>query len=573
MKVWQKILVAPAVAVVFLMLLGAVSYGVMKQQNLALEELGKNRFSGYQIAADSAQDISEVHSNVYRLLTWMANLSEDKVKKTRTEEMAKIDDVIKQVKLFAALPQLTDEERKLTGAVLPKLADYRRNVDSAIDISTVEVGMGMMAMQAADAHFQALLKEFTALVQLEKKLAQESYEASTVAANTAIVKVLGILLLAIALSVGIALVMSKVIVRPLKSAIDTADRIAGGDLGQDVEVVGTDETGQLLRALSEMTQKLRTLVGEVASGANMVSDTSAQIAQGNLDLSQRTEEQASTLEETASSMEELTSTVTQNAENARQASQHAVAASEVARKGGLVVGQVVSTMTGISESSRKISDIISVIDGIAFQTNILALNAAVEAARAGEQGRGFAVVASEVRNLAQRSAAAAKEIKTLIGDSVDKVDAGTRHVDAAGKTMEEIVESVKKVSDLVAEIAAASQEQSSGIGQVNTAITQMDQVVQQNAALVEEATASTESMKEQASALLLKVSRFTLGEEHAAQVAQHAAAPRKPAPTPEVPAPIRVRTESRKPLPAPFAAALGSPMAAKGSPNGEWKAF
>jgi methyl-accepting chemotaxis protein len=268
-------------------------------------------------------------------------------------------------------------------------------------------------------------------------------------------------------------------------------------------------------------------------------------------------------------MEELTSTVAQNAENARQASQLAGSASEVARKGGQAVGQVVSTMTGISESSRKISDIISVIDGIAFQTNILALNAAVEAARAGDQGRGFAVVAAEVRNLAQRSAAAAKEIKTLIGESVDKVDAGTRHVDAAGKTMEAIVESVKKVSDLVAEIAAASQEQSSGIGQVNTAITQMDQVVQQNASLVEEATAATESMKEQASALLLKVSRFTLGNEQA----MHAAAPRQPMPAADAPEPIRVRSESSRPLPVPLAAALSASLAAKGSPNGEWKAF
>jgi methyl-accepting chemotaxis protein len=571
MKVWQKILVAPAVAVVFLMLLGAVSYGVMKQQNLALEELGKNRFSGYQIAADSAQDISEVHSNVYRLLTWMANLSEDKVKKTRTEEMAKIDDVIKQVKLFAALPQLTDEERKLTGAVLPKLADYRRNVDSAIDISTVEVGMGMMAMQAADAHFQALLKEFTALVQLEKKLAQESYEASTVAANTAIVKVLGILLLAIALSVGIALVMSKVIVRPLKSAIDTADRIAGGDLGQDVEVVGTDETGQLLRALSEMTQKLRTLVGEVASGANMVSDTSAQIAQGNLDLSQRTEEQASTLEETASSMEELTSTVTQNAQNAKLASQLAVGASEVARKGGDVVGQVVTTMTGISDSSKKIADIISVIDGIAFQTNILALNAAVEAARAGEQGRGFAVVASEVRSLAQRSAVAAKEIKTLIGDSVDKVGAGTKLVGAAGETMQEVVLSVKKVSDLIAEIAAASQEQSSGIEQVNTAVTQMDHVVQQNASLVEEATAATESMKNQAAMLLRMVSRFKLGAEQVDPAPLHSMPARPQVLQPRAPVPIKVRNSAK--LAPAFVAALHGPNGHASGGNGEWKEF
>ena len=310
----------------------------------------------------------------------------------------------------------------------------------------------------------------------------------------------------------------------------------------------------------------------------MVSDISAQIAQGNVDLSQRTEEQASTLEETASSMEELTSTVTQNAQNARQASTLAVSASDVARKGGQVVGQVVSTMTGISESSKKISDIISVIDGIAFQTNILALNAAVEAARAGEQGRGFAVVAAEVRNLAQRSASAAKEIKTLIGDSVNKVDAGTKLVGAAGKTMDEIVGSVKQVSDLITEIAAASQEQSAGIEQVNTAITQMDQVVQQNASLVEEATAATESMKEQASALLQMVSRFKFGGEVAKhrENVQHVTSRARSAST-FAPMPIRVRdtaTSALAGMPSPIlAAARRTPQLDHPAPNGAWKEF
>jgi len=361
------------------------------------------------------------------------------------------------------------------------------------------------------------------------------------------------------------------ITRPIRHGVSVARRVADGDLTVQVQVRSRDEVGQLLQALSDMTQNLRSLVGDVAAGAHTVSDSSAQIAQGNQDLSQRTEQQASTLEETASSMEELTSTVTQNAQNARQASQLAVSASDVARKGGQVVGQVVSTMNGISESSRKIADIIGVIDGIAFQTNILALNAAVEAARAGEQGRGFAVVAAEVRNLAQRSAAAAKEIKTLIGDSVDKVAAGTKLVDAAGQTMEEIVGSVKKVSDLIAEIAAASQEQSSGIGQVNTAVTQMDQVVQQNASLVEEATAATESMKEQAASLLQLVSRFKLGASDAAEAApvpvkapRKAAAQRRAAPEP-----IRVKADPLR-LTSGFGA-LGP--SARASRNGEWKEF
>ncbi len=567
MKVWHKVLVAPAVAIFFLMLLGALSYGALMQQTVALEELAKNRFAGYQIAADSTQDISEVHSNVYRLLTWMANLSEDKVKKITSDEKGKIDVVIKGVVQFAASPGLTADERKLANAVLPKLAKYRKNVDNAIDLSTVDVGTGMMMMQTADIEFQEMLKEFTELVQLEKKLSQESYEAAAASARRAVLVLLGILLFAIGSSIGTALLMSRRIVRPLRMAMAAANQIARGDLSADVVLGGRDETGQLLLALSAMTQNLRKLVGEVSGGARTVSDTSAQIAQGNLDLSQRTEEQASTLEETASSLEELTSTVTQNAHNARQASELAMGASEVARKGGHVVGQVVSTMTGISESSKKIGDIISVIDGIAFQTNILALNAAVEAARAGEQGRGFAVVASEVRSLAHRSAAAAKEIKGLIGDSVVKVDAGTKLVDAAGKTMEEIVGSVKRVADLIAEIAAASLEQSSGIEQVNTAVTQMDQVVQQNASLVEEATAATESMKEQAGSLLEMVSRFKLVAEEAAPARAQPSVQASPV----SPAPIKFLTSAKRS--AAHAASFRAPRQRLAAGNGQWKEF
>ena len=301
-------------------------------------------------------------------------------------------------------------------------------------------------------------------------------------------------------------------VGPLRKAIAVASAVAKGDLSSRIDVTSKDETGQLLQALNETDESLRKVVGGVRTSADAISSASHQLAAGNSDLSQRTEQQASSLEVTASSMEELTSTVKQNAENARQANQLAAGASNVAVLGGKAISQVVHTMSGISESSRKIADIISVIDGIAFQTNILALNAAVEAARAGEQGRGFAVVATEVRNLAQRSATAAKEIKDLIADSVAKVDDGTRMVDEAGKTMEEIVSSVKRVTDIIAEIATASQEQSSGIEQVNGAIAQMEQVTQQNTALVEEAAAAAESMQEQAQALAQAVAVFKLSE-------------------------------------------------------------
>ena len=276
-----------------------------------------------------------------------------------------------------------------------------------------------------------------------------------------------------------------------------------------VETRANDKSS-LLFAMKSMRDSLAKVVGEVRSGTDTIATASGQIAAGNQDLSSRTEEQASSLEETASSMEELTSTVKQNADNARQANQLAVSASEVASRGGTVVSQVVQTMGSINASSKKIVDIIGVIDGIAFQTNILALNAAVEAARAGEQGRGFAVVAAEVRNLAQRSAAAAKEIKTLIDDSVDKVDSGAKLVDEAGATMQEIVDSIQRVTDIMSEITAASAEQTSGIEQINQAITQMDQVTQQNAALVEEAAAASEAMQEQAGKLAQVVAVFRL---------------------------------------------------------------
>ena len=292
-------------------------------------------------------------------------------------------------------------------------------------------------------------------------------------------------------------------------AVDVARAISEGDFSRSV-ALERDDTSSLLYAINAMRQNLTGMVGDIRNSAETIATASSQIATGNLDLSSRTEQQASSLEETASSMEELTSTVKQNAENARQANQLVGSTADVAVKGGQVVGQVIDTMSSIKESSRKIADIIGVIDGIAFQTNILALNAAVEAARAGEQGRGFAVVASEVRNLAQRSASAAKEIKGLIEDSVGKVDAGGKLVDEAGVAMDEIVSSVKRVTDIMSEIAAASQEQSSGIEQVNQAITQMDDVTQQNAALVEEAAAAAESLQDQATKLAEAVSVFKL---------------------------------------------------------------
>jgi methyl-accepting chemotaxis protein len=343
------------------------------------------------------------------------------------------------------------------------------------------------------------------------------------AINHAVSLIWGALVVGIVLGVAIAFRLSNGIVAPLNAAVKVAERVADGDLSNTIRVSSEDEVGMMLRSLAKMQESLARLVSNVRQGSEGVATASSEIAQGNNDLSARTEQQASALEETAASMEELGSTVKQNADSARQANQLAQSASTVAIQGGDVVGQVVETMKGINESSRKISDIISVIDGIAFQTNILALNAAVEAARAGEQGRGFAVVASEVRSLAGRSAEAAKEIKSLIGASVDRVEQGTLLVDRAGTTMTEVVSSIRRVTDIMGEISAASSEQASGVAQVGEAVRQMDNATQQNAALVEEMAAAASSLKGQAQELVQLVSVFKLGAD--VQVAAPARAP------------------------------------------------
>jgi methyl-accepting chemotaxis protein len=349
-----------------------------------------------------------------------------------------------------------------------------------------------------------------ALIASEKRQNDEATAAADATYTFARNLMLGLSAVAVVFGIAIAVVITRSITRPIQRAVAVAQTVAAGDLTSRIEIQGADETSMLLTALKAMNDSLALIVGQVRAGTDTISTASQEIAAGNLDLSSRTEEQASSLEETASSMEELTSTVKQNADNARQANNLAASASEVAGKGGAVIADVVDTMGAIHASSKKIVEIIGVIDGIAFQTNILALNAAVEAARAGEQGRGFAVVATEVRNLAHRSAAAAKEIKTLIGDSVAKVESGTQLVDQAGETMTAVVDSVRRVSDIISEITAASREQSLGIDQINQAIMQMDSVTQQNAALVEESAAAAESLQGQAAQLAEVVGKFVL---------------------------------------------------------------
>jgi len=413
--------------------------------------------------------------------------------------------------LLAGLPE--GEVRALVaqfGAAHTQMGvDYRRGYQDFL-AAGFDPAAGDVAVKGKDRAPAELL------VQAEAKMSALSAasvrQADAVGARATTVS-FSLMLLGALAAVAAGVLVSRSITRPLDEAVEAARSVAAGDLRTAITVRSDDETGQLLQALKEMSASLQRIVLEVRGGAETIAVASHEIAQGNMDLSGRTERQAGALEETASSMEELTSTVRQNADNARQASQLAVSACDVAAKGGKVVEQVVGTMASISDSSRRITDIIGVIDGIAFQTNILALNAAVEAARAGEQGRGFAVVAGEVRTLAQRSAVAAKEIKDLIGESAACVQAGNRLAGEAGMTMSEIVASVRHVMDIIGQISAASSEQSQGIAQVNQAVSEMDSATQQNAALVEEAAAATQSLRDQTVALTKVVSVFKVEEQ------------------------------------------------------------
>ena len=451
------------------------------------------------------------------------------------------------VQLLAA----THQARAPYVAALQRVTDMgvQQNREAARDLLLGE------AQTRQQAYFAAL----DGLIDHHKELMHQSAASADAAVGFASTAMLAGAALAAVIGAALALLITRSVVGPVREALNAAETVAAGDLRLRLATDRRDETGQLLAALQRMNDALVGIVGAVRGNADSVVMASGQIVQGSADLSQRTEQQASNLEETAASMEELTATVNHNTETARQAAQLAGSAARVAQNGGQVVGRVVETMEQITASSKKIADITSVIDGIAFQTNILALNAAVEAARAGEQGRGFAVVASEVRSLAQRSAEAAREIKTLIGASVERVEAGNELVGEAGRTMGEVVGQVQRVADLISEISAASEEQSKGISQIGDAVHQLDDVTQQNAALVEQSAAAAESLRQQAGQLAEKVAAFKLDAA-------------KPAPRPAAPAPRATASAPAARQPGQAAPARPAPPPAKAA-EGDWKAF
>ncbi|MDO8345041.1 MAG: methyl-accepting chemotaxis protein, partial [Cellvibrio sp.] len=493
-----KYLLINVIGLLSTLLVGISTWGLygIHQSNAGLKTVYLDR----TMPAIDLATINDLWEMVRKNAIAVANTKDAAFAKTKAEETVQTIKRAEGIWAKYMQTELTAEEELLAKKKLELHAAYVASVTRIFQMTMARdtEGAAKQLKNVSEPLFHDLHETIYRMITLQGAVAAEKYaeaqsEYAFIFMVTSIIVSSGVLL---AVIVGFFLI--RAIVGPLNKGIAVANAVASGDLTSRIEVKSTNETGRLMLALKQMNDNLVELVSKVRMGTDSIATASSEIAAGNSDLSHRTEKQASSLEQTASSMEELAATVKQNADNAHQANQLAVGASEVAVKGGAVVGQVVQTMSSINESSKKIVDIISVIDGIAFQTNILALNAAVEAARAGEQGCGFAVVATEVRTLAQRSATAAKEIRELIKDSVSKVEDGTRLVDEAGATMDEIVSAVKRVTDIMSEISTASQEQSSGIEQVNQAVTQMDEVTQQNATLVEEASAAAESMQEQA---------------------------------------------------------------------------
>ena len=534
LKIATKLILGFVAVLLLTCFLGIFSIFQLTNLNRAANEIGNDILPSSVAGMGMKESVSRMRSQEAQLAT-AENPEEAKKYEERTNEA--IAAFRKNHAIFLKYAD-TAEDKKALDEVLTAFNDYAQisnKISTLAKEGKTQEAVAVLRTESSNSN-KKMRTMLDKVVDTQIVVGQTAVSNSAKLFLNARLMIIIAIIASIAIGFSMAIWLARLVSRPLKNAVGLAQSIASGDLTQSVEVESTCETGQLIRALTEMNASLLAVVTEVRTGSEQINNAATEIASGNLDLSSRTEEQAGSLEETASSMEEITATVKHNSDNARQANILSKTATSIAEKGGSVVSEVVATMTSINESSKKIVDIISVIDGIAFQTNILALNAAVEAARAGEQGRGFAVVASEVRSLAQRSASAAKEIKELINDSVEKVGQGTRLVDSAGSTMQEVVDSVKRVSDIISEITAAGQEQTTGIEQVNQAIIQMDSVTQQNSALVEQAAAAAATLQEQSANLVEVVSVFKLSQEaySAPKAAKSVSrAPVKKAPTPK----------------------------------------
>ena len=509
LRIGPKLLLAPGLVLVLLMLLSAGAYYGMVRQNASLENMVLVRAERLKAAADVSGDVKYAHANIYQLLAWING----SFAKPRLDALiAVISQRHHAIQLqLDQLATVSDPaERTIVDVAAPALTAYRKAVAETIELAQVDHSIATNAMQKAEKQFGALNAALAQLSALEKTLSVQAYDAARAESRMLAFNMAALVLLSIGLSLLVTMLVRRAMVRDIRAIYDAVDELARGRLQVRPASTGSDEIADTARALDQTIGNLSRTLRTILASVHSIDTASQEIASGNLDLSARTEMQASSLEQTASAMEALTEAVRENASNARCANDLAASAAVLATEGGLAVGRAVLTMDQIKSSSRKIVEIIGVIDAISFQTNLLALNAAVEAARAGEQGRGFAVVAAEVRTLAQRSAAAAKEIKTLIAASVSIINAGSASVNDAGTTMGDIVASVRQVNDIIERISQASSEQAEGIAEVTLAVGHMDGMTQQNAALVEQAAAAAASLHEQTVNLSKAVSIFKI---------------------------------------------------------------
>jgi methyl-accepting chemotaxis protein len=509
LRIGPKLLLAPGLVLILLVATAGSAWYGMVRQNTSMENLVQVRAARLKAAADVAGDAKYAHANAYQLLAWVnGSFAQARVDALARDISAKHAALATNLVALAAVADPT--ERKIIDDSGAALAAYRKAVQQTFELAQIDQSTATASMSKAEKEFGNLNAQLAKLSQLERSLSEHAFAAARADYRTLVAAIATMVLLSIGLSLLATMLVRRAMLRDIRAIADVVDQLAEGYLTAGTPNHGRDEIAATSRALDHTIARLTASLRSILSSVHSIDTASQEIATGNLDLSTRTEMQAGSLEQTASAMETLTIAVKENANNARLATELAASASTLAANGGKAVDRAVSTMESIKASSRKIVEIIGVIDGISFQTNILALNAAVEAARAGEQGRGFAVVAAEVRTLAQRSAAAAKEIKTLIAASVAIIDGGSASVNEAGNSMGTIVASVQQVNDIIARISVASNEQAEGIAEVNNAVGQMDDMTQQNAALVEQAAAAAASLHEQTLNLSQAVSIFKL---------------------------------------------------------------